>query len=219
MLRNQIHKSPHNNAEFPLLPPTQTISSILSFLENCLPLFSTTYRSSQSSHLEDDISEELLSFLLSKAKSNNLLIHFDAKKGVDFLIKVEPFKLNAKPIFVIEAKRLSKKHYDYVQGRNGGIERFKREQAGFDQALAVSAMLGYVQENTFDHWHTKINTWIKALIKKSNMNDAIRWEQQDLLKEFSPGTAQIVRYTSTHARKTQVAIKLHHFWLDMHDLS
>ena len=217
MLRNQIYQLPQNNAKFPLLPPTQTISSILSFLENCLPLFSTTCRSSKSSHLEDDISEELLSFLQDKAKSNNLLIHFDAKKGVDFLIKVGPFKLNAKPIFVIEAKRLSKRHYDYVKGRNGGIERFKREQDGFDQYLAVSAMLGYVQENNFTYWHDEINTWIEALIEQDDVNDDIHWEQQDLLKKFSPSTAQIARYISTHSRKTRMDIELHHFWLNMHN--
>jgi len=217
MLRNQIDESPQDNAEFPLLPPAQTVSFILSFLTNHLPSFSTTYLPPRASHLEDDISEELLSFLQDRAKSNNLLIHFNARKGVDFLIKVGPFKLNAKPFFVIEAKRLSKKHYDYVRGRTGGIERLKREQEGFDHNLVVSGMLGYIQENSFAHWHQRVNAWIEALIAKVEVDDDIRWEQQDLLKEFSPSTAQLARYTSIHSRKTQMDIKLHHFWLNMHD--
>jgi hypothetical protein len=191
----------------------------LSFLEQWLPAFCTAYLYSQDfSHLEDEISKELLFFLNEKAKPTDLLIHFDAKKGVDFLIRVQPFIINAKAIFLMEAKRLPPtNNKDYVQGRTGGIERFKREQDGFDQHLTISAMLGYVQENTFAHWHHKVNTWIEALIEQSNMNNDIRWEQQDLLKEFSPSTTQIARYTSTHSRKTGMDIKLHHFWLNMCD--
>lgn len=216
MLRNQIDESPQNNAEFPLLPPAQTVSFILSFLEDCLPLFSTTYLPPRASHWEDDISEKLLSFLQIKAKSNDLIIHFNAQKGVDFLIKVHPPIINAKTVFLIEAKRLSKKHYDYVQGRTGGIERFKREQEGFDHNLAVSAMLGYVQENSFTHWHQRVNSWIKALFEQMEADD-IRWEQQDLLTEFSTSTAQLAQCTSIHSRKTLMDIKLHHFWLNMRD--
>jgi len=220
MLRNQMDDASQNNAEFPLLPPTQTVSFILGFLEQWLPVFCTAYQSSQDfSHLEDEISKELLFFLDAKAKPTSLLIHFDAKKGVDFLIRVLPPKINAKVIFLIEAKRLSKKHYDYVQGRTGGIERFKREQDGFDQHLAVSAMLGYVQENTFTYWHNRINAWIEVLIEQTDINDDIRWDQQDLLKEYSASTAQIARYTSIHSRKTQKNIELHHFWLNMCDQS
>lgn len=218
MLRNQIDKSPQSNVKFSLLSLTQTVESILKFLEQWLPGFCTAYLSLPDfSHYEDEISKELLFFLDAEAKTTNLLIHFDAQKGVDFLIKVEPYKLNAKPLFVIEAKRLSKKHYDYVKGRNGGIERFKREQDGFDQPLAVSAMLGYVQKDNFAYWHHRVNTWIEALIEESSMNSDIRWEQQDLLKEFSPSTPQIARYTSIHSRKTQKHIGLHHFWLNMCD--
>jgi len=224
MIRDQIDESIQNNANFPQLPSSQTILFILSFLEHWLPVFCTAYISSQnSSHLEDEISEELFFFLEAKAKLTDLLIRFDAKKGVDFLIRVHPPIINSKTIFVIEAKRLSKRHYDYVHNKyvpkyksTGGIERFKREHDGFDQYLAISAMLGYVQENTFTDWHYKINTWIESLIEQDDISDDIHWEQQDLLKEFSPSTSQMARYTSTHSRKTQMNIKLHHFWLNMH---
>ena len=219
MLSNQVDESPQNNAEFTLLSLTQTVESILKFLEQWLPVFCTAYLSSPDfSHYEDEISKELLFFLDAEAKTTNLLIHFDAQKGVDFLIRVQPFKINAPAIFVIEAKRLPPtNNKDYVQGRTGGIERFKREQVGFDQPLTVSAMLGYVQEDTFTHWHHKINTWIEALIEQDDVNDDVHWEQQDLLKELSPSTVQIARYISSHSRKTERPIKFHHFWLNMYN--
>jgi len=218
MLNNQVNESPRNDAEFTLLPSTQTVEFILKFLEQRLPVFCTAYLSSQDfSHYEDEISKELLFFLNAEAKHTSLLIHFDAQKGVDFLIRVQPLKINAQAIFVIEAKRLTRTNKDYVQGRTGGIERFKREQVGFDQRLTVSAMLGYVQKNNFAYWYHKINTWIETLIEQSDTNDDIRWEQQDFLKEFPPSTPQIARYTSTHSRKTQKHIELHHFWLNMCD--
>ena len=167
MLRSQINESSQNNANFPQLPTSQTVSFILSFLEQWLPIFPEIYLTSQTqiSHLEDYVSKHLNRFLQDKAKTNDLLFDFAAEKGVDFLISVRPYNPTAKPIFVIEAKRLSKRHYDYVQGRTGGIERFKREQEGFDQHLGVSAMLAYVQDNNFVYWYDRINGWIMALIE------------------------------------------------------
>ena len=220
MLRDQIDKSPQNNARFPLLPPTQTILFILNFLEQWLPFFPEIYSASQTrtSHLEDHISRHLNRFLQDKAKTNDLLLDFDPQKGVDFLIWVRPYNPSARPLFLIEAKRLPPtNNKDYAQGRTGGIERFKREQEGFDQHVTVSAMLGYVQENNFAFWHHKVNTWIEALIQRKDMHDDIQWEQQDLLREFSPSTAQIARYISTHSRKTRMDIELHHFWLNIQD--
>ncbi len=216
MLRNWIDKQPKNDAEFCQLPLSQTVSSILNFLEKWLPCFSEICLSSPVSHLEDAISEELLYFLQHQAKSNDLLIHFNARKGVDFLIKVRTFGLNAKPLFVIEAKRLPPtKNKDYVQGGTGGIERFKREQEGFDQPLDVSAMLGYVQEKNFTYWYQRINTWIEALIEQSGTSDDIQWDQQDLLVKFSPITNNMARCVSKHSRKTKQDIELYHFWLNM----
>lgn len=219
MLRNQVDELPQNTADFPQLPSRQTVSFILSFLDRWLPSFCSAYLSSAAfspQQHEDEISEELLFFLEAKAKPTDLLIHFDAQKGVDFLIRILPPKLGAKPIFVIEAKRLSKKHRDYVQGRTGGIERFKREHKGFDHHLAVGAMVGYVQEKNFVHWYNVVNGWIKTLIEQSNLGDDVRWKQQDLLKEFPSNVAQTARFISTHSRKTQIDIELHHFWLNMY---
>ncbi len=216
MIRSNIGEISQSNIEFPSLPPRRTISSILDFLELWLPSFLEIYPFSPTPDLEDNISKNLHLFLQGKAKINNLLFHFDAKKGVDFLIWIQPFNPGAEPLFLIEAKRLPPtNNKDYVQGRTGGIERFKREQTGFDTHLTIIAMLGYVQKNDFSYWLKRINSWIMVLIKQNDVADDIIWGKCDILKEIPTNSKHLARYVSTHARKTQMNIELHHFWLNM----
>lgn len=219
MFHQQLNQTSPSQADFPSLPPKRTISFILSFLAELLPLFGTDYLAAPNvSQLEyeDKISEKLLFFLNSKAKPTDLLFHFAASQGVDFIIKVQPIRIGAAPIFVIEAKRLPPTSpNDYVKGRTGGIERFKQEHAGFDYPLQVSAMLGYIQERDFAHWYQKINNWITALIEQPAQNSTYNWASQDLLRPFSPGADDMIRYISTHARKSLAPLELHHFWLNL----
>ena len=216
MIRNSVAKSPVSNAQISSLPPNQTIISILEFLESWLLIFRNEYVSTMSSALEDDISENLFHFLQAQAKSNNLLFYFNAQKGVDFLIRVSPFVMSAPPIFVIEAKRLPPTNpKDYVQGRTGGVERFKREQDGFALRLNECAMLGYVQKYTFNYWYEQVNHWIGQLIDQGDTQNKIYWGENDKLVELPPKTEYIAKYISTHSRKTQETLTIRHFWLNM----
>src|ERR1035437_3482490 len=179
MIRDNSYSQPQIVPKFSL-PEHQTIKRILLFLKNVLPQFEKDFQTEKPElRLEDDISAQLLYYFQAKAKDENLLFLFDPKKGVDFRIKVIPFKLGAAPIFIIEAKRLSGRHYDYVRdvrGKTGGIERFKKECEGFGKHLSYSAMIGYVQENTFEYWEQRINHWIDELINSSN---DVEWNTED----------------------------------------
>ncbi len=191
------------------MPEHQTIKRILLFLKNVLPDFEHDLNTVKPGiYNEDDISEQLLLYFQVKAKDENLLFSFNARKGVDFRIQIAPLNLGADPIFVIEAKRLSKQHYDYVSGNTGGIERFKRECFGFGKHLTMSAMVGYIQDLNREHWLQKINSWIDELIVGDS--DLI-WDDEDKLV----GKNDPFSYISRHIRISNTTITLYHFWISL----
>lgn len=208
MIKSQSNIQPQIVSGFSL-PDHQTIKRILLFLKNVLPEFEHDFKTERLNiELEDDISEQLLYFFQVKAKKENLLFSFNARKGVDFRIQVDPFKLGADPIFIVEAKRLSKSHFDYVKGKTGGIERFKREQDGFGKHLSESAMIGYIQEESKEYWLQKINSWIYESAK--NERD-IFWAEEDKLVSGDYAS----NYISKHLRISGSIITLYHFWISL----
>ena len=185
----------------------QTVNRILLLVKDNFPEFGNLLRhSGVGIKKEDDISKELLRFLNDRARSENLLFQFNEKKGVDFTIFAYPFKMGASSIFMIEAKRLSKSHYDYVSGRTGGIERIKREQDEFGKHLNLGAMIGYIQDENHEFWEKRINAWIDDLINKDT---DIVWNSNDRL---IPNT-ELSDYISVHWRISYVPITLHHYWI------
>jgi len=208
MIKSQLNNSVQPSVEFPSLPKEQTIKAILKFLKIYLPQFNKIFLSENSPiHKEDDISRELSLFLQYNIES--FLIRFEAKEGVDFVIKIKPYIMNAKPIFLIEAKRLPTHSRDYVQGNNGGIERFKRELPGYGKHLLQSAMLGYIQGKSKDYWLKRINGWIdEKITNESELN----WDTSDKLKKDK----EFADFISKHSRITEPPITLHHFWLVLH---
>ncbi len=186
----------------------QTVNRILMFIKNALPEFETLFKTAGCSfRLEDDISKELLRFFNDKARAEDLLFQFNEKKGVDFTVFLaHPFTLGAKLIFMIEAKRLSKDHRDYVSGRTGGIERIKREQDEFGVYINSGAMIGYIQDRDVEYWENRINTWIDDLISKDT---DIKWNLHDRLSS----NEQLSDYISLHERVSSSPITLYHYWI------
>ncbi len=216
MIRSNLTKSPAPSVEISSLPLDQTTTAILAFLEKSFPDFREEYISTMPSKSEDEISQSLHLFLQARAKSNNFLFHFSGRKGVDFLIWIEPYILSAKPVFVIEAKRLPPtNNKDYVQGRTGGVERFKREQDGFRFDRTHCAMVAYIQENTFNHWFEQINHWIEQLIENSSKLSGVIWDESDMLVEFPFSEKHISCFISKHSRTTLPILTIRHFWLNM----
>lgn len=206
MLREKLNTKEQTRYEFSI-PENFTVQRILVFLKSSLIEFEQSFRTSQFQiHREDDISGQLALHFQSKAKNENLLFDFNPKVGVDFGIHISPMQLGAKPIFIVEAKRLSKSHKDYVKNPNGGIERFKREQDGFGKHLNQSAMIGYIQQEDHHYWESKINSWIDELIKTGT--DFI-WKEEDKLIPNN----EVSNYISHHQRISGDSIALYHFWI------
>lgn len=119
-----------------------------------------------------------------------------------------------KIIFVFEAKRLDSRlpkyrTKEYILGKIGGIERFKRDKHG--KNLTHAGMIGYVQTDDFDIWKDKINDWIDEEIETSSSTDIV-WTIDDTLKEKNQ-TIKIARYSSSHNCNSGKDIDLTHLWV------
>lgn len=191
------------------LPNNHTVNRVLVFIKQELQEFETICKQAHIIiHKEDDISKELARYFSDKATAQNLFFQFNEKKGVDFTIYVTPYAMDVLPFFMIEAKRLSKKHRDYVSGSTGGLERIKREQEDFGSHLNHAAMIGYIQDENQEFWFNKINGWIDDLIRKETDVD---WLEED--KIISNG--EISNYVSIHSRISKEKIKICHFWISL----
>jgi hypothetical protein len=115
-----------------------------------------------------------------------------------------------KVFFHIECKRLparDRKHeQEYVHGKLGGIQRFKDGNHGSN--FLYSAMIGYVEEGSFQSWYNNINSWIDELIEQ----DPSFWNVSDkLIPRFK---MDFRRFVSSHKRRNREDfIQLYHFWI------
>lgn len=208
MISDQRNINALTTVEF-TLPDNHTVKRVLVFIKQQLPEFETIYKKTNISiNREDDISKELSRYFGDKARTQNLFFQFNEKKGVDFTIYVTPYIMGILPLFMIEAKRLSKKHRDYVSGSTGGMERIKREQEGFGSHLNQAAMIGYIQDENQEYWINKINGWIDDLIKKET---DIIWRDEDKLIS----NIEISNFVSSHSRISKEKITICHFWINL----
>jgi len=208
VISNQKYNQARKVEDFSL-PDNYTVQRILVFIKDSLPKFESIFKQSDNLiYKEDDISKELFRYFGDLARSENLLFQFNEKKGADFTVYVQPYQMGAESLFMIEAKRLTKKHYDYVSGSRGGIERIKREQDDFGKHLKQGGMIGYIQEENQDYWFDKINKQIDVLI---NQETDIIWDEHDKITPNLPNSS----FISSHSRVSKDKITLHHFWIDL----
>jgi hypothetical protein len=126
------------------------------------------------------------------------------------------------PVLVIECKRLpapsADREKEYVTGtdpnkKSGGIQRFKLGLHG--REFDMAAMVGYVQAQTFQEWHKKINGWLSEL-KNSTTKDGCVWADDEILNLIEEDAAKgVSNYHSTHCRVSGKKIELHHLWIVM----
>ncbi len=120
----------------------------------------------------------------------------------------------------IECKRLptpkgkDRDEREYVTtatGTTGGLQRFKFGYHGADHRLA--AMIAYVQEQTFSHWQTQVNGWIRNLSSEVNSE----WSVSDVLHPLENDSARgICTLHSRHQRPAGPGgIDLQHLWIKM----
>lgn len=184
-------------------------TKILGLLRNNLPKFSKDFKIAAPNvnvNLEDYISQELQFFLNNQVRPGSYLFGFQAK-GPDIFVRQFGARIHGLILLYIEAKRLPPtSSQDYVKT---GIRRFKKEEHGKQHDTA--AMLGYVQEKDFNHWHNEINSWIAALTSDKSENP--RWTKEEQINKVQ--ITDIGEYQSTHHRISKKPIKLHHFWINL----
>lgn len=210
---------------------TKAIDKAVGFLDICLPLFPMYLKEYPSkSAKEKSLSRKLATHLNDESRLRNnffmIITEYDepeSERTDDFgFIKFKPYRNGEgdDAFFVMEAKRLptpsKAREKEYVEGNLGGIERFKRGHHG--ASLTKSAMVAYVQKETYPHWLTKVNSWIQDLINTSTTADIV-WNSEDLLV-FQTQFDTTFKYKSNNKRIHQGKtddILLLHYWLPIND--
>lgn len=199
--------------------------SLLQFIESHLPGF-PAYLKSVDSLLtkENDITQQLFFYLDDKTRTKktdfipfrfcNQFGYPNVAYSSDIGVLVEMFS-RRDAFFVIEAKRLptpgSDRKKEYVSGKKGGLERFKRNLHG--KNLPMSAIVAYVTKNDFGYWETEVNSWIKELFS-NNTEPSLIWLPNDLLT-FQYSFNDVNKYSSLNKRIEADDISLFHYWINL----
>jgi hypothetical protein len=119
----------------------------------------------------------------------------------------------------IECKRLptprgkDRDEREYVAtatGSTGGMQRFKFGHHG--AAHRIAGMIAYVQEQTFSHWLTQVNGWIRDLSSGTDSS----WSMTDALKPLKDDAAKgLCTLHSRHQRSGLEELDLEHLWIKM----
>ncbi len=220
--------------------PDASILAVVAFVEKLLIRFSKKYAGSTIEN-EKGLTQQLVLLLNFHANAEGCLFRFDKEymehpeRGdspqVDIGtitkfergIVVEAKKYGPyESFFSLEAKRLGnlgkKRSKEYLIGRfekkkyinSGGVERFKQRIHG--GSLKYGAMIAYVQQNSFHHWHTKINSWIDELIQK-RLYSPVSWTRKDKLRKKYIISAT-AKFVSVNSRGSD-SVTLFHLWADM----
>ena len=211
----------------PILPKQTLIDNVILHINTHLPLFPQTQVDAKN-EAEKLLNQSLVDFFNLHSNFNEYFQYKfifrkdDEKKGTNFKPDIGVtigYKNQSVPekqsFFQIECKRLSTslKHEgkEYVRGleeNTGGIERFKNNKHG--EHLYEAALIGYVQNDSFENWHTKINNWVQYEIDNTNST----WTITDkLLEEYQ--NALLHKYSSICNRVSGSPIVLQHFFIDV----
>jgi hypothetical protein len=123
-------------------------------------------------------------------------------------------------LFPIECKRLptptekDRDEREYVitePGTTGGIQRFKFGYHGSTHKFA--AMIAYVQQQTFAHWLSQVNGWIRDLSARPGSV----WSNSDVLQQLADDSATgLCTLNSKHQRAGGLEeCELRHVWIRM----
>ncbi len=191
---------------------------------------------------EKSLNSSLCDFLDHRARTDHVMVRFKheapqtSSRTVDIgvhgtadetVIDAQLYSIY-EPFMVIEAKRLpaptKEREREYVSGTSkangtptGGIQRFKLGLHG--ARVNVAVIVGYIEEQSTQHWHQTINQWISDLGAKPS-SDGCQWDQSDSLQQLDlqdeKGTS---RTESTHQRMGHCltpSIRICHLWVVMH---
>ncbi|TAF75846.1 MAG: hypothetical protein EAZ53_05205 [Bacteroidetes bacterium] len=230
-----------NNPTYPIIDFGVFIQELITFIENKLYDFPRFFRNShflqnlpKTIEGENTITENLCSCMMERNVghiyniTNETFYHFDfinqtqgeGHRSYDIGVSLIKTGFGSQgKFFVIEAKRLptpgTGREKEYVTGNLGAIERFKKEVHGQELRNNISAIVGYVQTNTAQFWHDKVNSWIEEQIETSS-NPDLTWTSQDkLTKDANFQKDAVNKYTSKNKRINMKDITLLHYWMQL----
>lgn len=201
-------------SSFKNLQSSHLVNDLISYLETELPNFTVSEEFSRTpinKRNEDQYTYDLCSFLIARSNQSFSFIP-QARQKASHKVDIGVHFRGGVLIFTIEAKVLPNpkrnkgKDHQYVHGSGAGIQRYKDENHGIDleeRLLSQNGMMGYVENNDFNHWFSTINQWI---------TDA-SWPNEEKLEIVSFG--KIARLKSNHLRKGGSQVILHHFWVNV----
>lgn len=194
---------------------------VLSFVDTYLPGFITYYKSQGSPSAENRITD-LLSFYFTMCTQGFAPFFFEKNPTQSLGYRESDLGVYAKdwnmtpllPIFEFEAKKLSQtsNNKEYVCGKKGGMERFKREM--HSPHLPHCGMFGYMFSNSANYWTVKINAWITTLASQSP-KDGIDWRGNDELLHPIKSIGTVTKLVSKNKRVTQADIVISHYIMDL----
>jgi len=154
-----------------------------------------------------------------KSRTVDIGIH-----GIEEVTFVGPYGYSIyEPFMVVEAKRLpapsKDREREYVSGigkATGGIQRFKCGQHGANVEIAV--IIGYIEDQSVDHWHATINRWISELVA-GTISDGCTWKEAELLEKLTwndkDRTSASISFHGRFGECLTRSIRIHHVWVVM----
>lgn len=199
----------------------EVVQVIVSYVDYYLPDFVTYYKYQGCPSAENRITD-LLSFHLNTCNQGYMPFYFgknptqnNGYRETDLGVYVKDRNMNPiLPIFEFEAKKLSQtsNNKEYVCGKRGGIERFKRNI--HSTHLPYCGMLGYVFNNDSNYWMGKINSWITSLASQS-LSNGIDWRGNNELLHYIGTNGNITKSMSKNKRIVKTDIVIFHYLIDL----
>lgn len=200
--------------EFTQLRPSRIINDLLQLIDTCLPGFTSSdefIRILEQKKNENQHSLSFCAYMTNRCASKFYFGRENPQLGSSVVDIGIYFGGNL--IFTIEAKllptpkstkRKPRQEHEYVYGDGAGIQRFREEKHGLDNAgnlLPESGMIAFVKEENHAYWHNKVNEWIVAA----------QWPDTEMLTGIT--SEPITMLSSTHVRKGKSKIVLYHYWI------
>lgn len=237
MLANRFIRVRSGNFDETIHLPAASKTGIVEFIGKEIPRWRDFLnRPSESS--ETKLTEHLCNFLNSAAYCSDEWNHIQFQtETADETAGNRKIDLTVKPLaceiiignkrhtifqalFPVECKRLptpkgkDRDEREYVvtaKGATGGIQRFKLGHHGAEHDFA--AMIGYVQQETFEYWLKKVNGWILKL----SIDPGKPWNKTDIVKKLSiDSISRCYLMSSVHERSgTLNSITIRHLWIDL----
>jgi hypothetical protein len=201
-------------SEFKQLQPSNFIADLTQLIDQYLPEFTGSHEFIKILEKKKNENQHSLSFCVYMTNKCNSRFYF-GRENAQFGSSVIDIGVyyGENLVFTIEAKLLptppgSKKsprdEHEYVYGSGAGIQRFKDEKHGLDNAgnlLPENGMIAFVKEQEYDYWLKRINQWIVEA----------KWSDSENLKGSTSNS--IAKLQSKHLRRSKTYVSLHHYWV------